>query len=225
MAIAHAKGDPGNDTTIKGTIPEHRFVPFDNNIGQRNISPVRPTLLDILKLLRKHIIWVRNPFKKTVAVRIEVTLPRFLQKLGWKLAIKSAGGGKFELGPREQRKVLFVLTPGKEFDAELLKRSISRQDDEIQIRTLIDGELSGGMSYKLDFKTGKHDDDPGEPDDDDDDPPKDGPKDWPPKLPGNPIRTRRPTMEEILKILRGEQTDGGSRGIRTMRLEIDFDDS
>lgn len=41
MAIAHATGDPGNDTTIQGTIPEHRFVPFDNNIGQRNVSPVR----------------------------------------------------------------------------------------------------------------------------------------------------------------------------------------
>ena len=227
MAISHADGDPGNDTTIQGTIPEHRFVPFDNNIGQRNISPVRPTLLDILKLLGKHWIWIRNPFKKSVKVQVQVTLPKFLQKLGWKLAIKSAGAGKFELGPREQRKVLFVLTPGKAFDTDLLKQSISRKDDEIQIRTLIDGEVSGGMSYKLDFGAGKHDDDPGEPDDDPKDDPKDGPedgpKDWPPKWPDRPIRTGKPTMEEILKILRGDDSDGG-RGIKTMRLEIDFND-
>lgn len=229
MAIAHATGDPGNDTTIQGTIPEHRFVPFDNNIGQRNVSPVRPTILDIIKLFRKHIIWIRNPFKKSVAVRVEVTLPKFLQKLGWRIAIRSAGGAKFELGPREKRKVMLVLTRGKDFDADLLRQSIDRKDDEIQIRTLLDGELSGGMTYKLDFRMDK-DDDPGEPDDDDD-PPKDGPKDgppngpkdWPPKYPDLPVRTRRPTMEEILRILRGEETGGSGRGIRTMRLEIDFD--
>ncbi|MCU0903213.1 MAG: hypothetical protein MUE83_04990 [Tabrizicola sp.] len=222
MAISHADGDPGNDTTIQGTIPEHRFVPFDNNIGQRNITPVRPTLLDILKLFRKHFIWVRNPYKRSVKVKIEISLPKFLQKLGWKLAIKSAGGGKFELGPRENRKLLFVLTPGKEFDPDILKRSITRGDDEIQIRSLIDGEVSGGMSYKLTFAKDQHeDDDPGEPDDDGDD---DGPKDWPPKLPDRPIRTRKPTMEEILRILRGEGGEDGARGIKTMRLEIDFDD-
>lgn len=224
MAISHADGDPGNDTTIQGTIPEHRFVPFDNNIGQRNITPVKPTLRDILKLLGKHWIWIRNPYKRSVKVQVQVTLPKFLQKLGWKLVIKSAGRGKFELGPREQRKVLFVLTPGKEFDADLLKQSLSRKDDEIRIQTLIDGEVSGGMSYKLDFGTGKHDDDPGEPDDDPKDDPEDGPKDWPPKWPDRPIRTRKPTMEEILKILRGEDGDTGSRGIKSMRLEIDFTD-
>lgn len=226
MAIAHATGDPGNDTTIQGTIPEHRFVPFDNNIGQRNISPVRPTILDIIKLFRKHLIWIRNPFRKPVVAKVEVTLPRFLQKLGWRIAIRSAGGAKFELGPRESRKVMLVLTRGKDFDADLLRQSIDRKDDEIRISTLLDGELSGGMTYKLDFRMAR-DDDPGEPDDDDDDPPKDGPpngpQDWPPKLPDRPVRTRRPTMEEILKILRGEEIDGGTRGIRTMRLEIDFD--
>ncbi|NHB75990.1 hypothetical protein [Rhodobacter calidifons] len=221
MAIAHATGDPGNDTTIQGTIPEHRFVPFDNNIGQRNVSPVRPTLFDIIRLFRRHVIWIRNPFKKPVAVRVEVTLPKFLQKLGWRLAIRSAGGAKFELGPRETRKVMLVLTPGKDFDADQLRQSIDRKDDEIQIRTLLDGELSGGMTYKLDFRMDK-DDDPGEPDDED--PPKDGPKDWPPKFPDRPVRTRKPTIEEILRILRGEAAEGGSRGIRTMRLEIDFDD-
>ncbi|KAF0116634.1 MAG: hypothetical protein FD150_336 [Rhodobacteraceae bacterium] len=224
MAISHADGDPGNDTTIQGTIPEHRFVPFDNNIGQRNITPVRPTILDILKLFGKHLIWIRNPYKRPVKVVIEVSLPKFLQKLGWKLAISSAGGGKFELGPRATQKLTFRLTRGKDFDADLLKQSITKGDDEIQIRSLIDGEVSGGMSYKFTIaKDHREDDDPGEPDDDD--PPKDGPQDWPPKLPDRPVRTRKPTMEEILKILRGDDGEAGVRGVKTMRLEIDFDDS
>lgn len=116
-----------------------------------------------------------------------------------------------------------VLTRGKDFDADLLKQSIDRKDDEIRISTLLDCELSGGLTYKLDLRLAR-DDDPGEPDDD---PPQDGPpngpQDWPPKFPDRPVRTRRPTMEEILKILRGEGIDGGTRGIRSMRLEIDFD--
>jgi hypothetical protein len=223
MAISHADDDPGNDTTIQGTIPEHRFVPFDNNIGQRNITPVRPTLLDILKLFGRHLIWVRNPYKRPVKVRIEVALPKFLQKLGWKLAIKSAGAGRFELGPRETRKVLFVLTPGKEFDPDLLKRSIARGDDEIQIRTLIDGEVSGGMSYKLTFaKDQPEDDDPGELDDDD--LPGEDPPDGPPKPSARPGRSRKPTIEDILRMLRGDEGQAGTRGIKTLRLEIDFDD-
>ncbi len=237
MAISHADDDPGNDTTIQGTIPEHRFVPFDNNIGQRNITPVRPTLLDILKLLGKHYIWIRNPFKKPGVVKVEVTLPKFLTKLGWKLAIKSPGGGKFELGPREQRKVLLMLQPGRDLAPDTLQRSITRGDDEIQIRTLVNGEVTGGMTYKLAFGLPKHADDPGDPDDGphddpDDDPdgppddgPSDGPKDWPPKWPDRPVRTRKPTMEEILKILRGDDGESGVRGVKTMRLEIDFDDS
>jgi zinc metalloprotease ZmpB len=219
MAISHADGDPGNDTTIQGTIPEHRFVPFDNNIGQRNITPVRPTLRDILDLLGKHLIWVRNPYKRPVVVRIEVTLPKFLQKLGWKLAIKSAGGGKFELGPRDQRKVLFVLSPGKDIPSDVLKRAITRRDDTIQIRSLIDGEVSGGMSYQLSF--GKDDDDdPGEPDDDT----FGEPHKAPPQTPGRPIRIGKPRIDDILKILRGEGDDPGPRGVRTLRLELDFDD-
>ena len=40
LAIASADGDPGNDTTVANSIPHSRFVPFDNNIGQRNVAPV-----------------------------------------------------------------------------------------------------------------------------------------------------------------------------------------
>ncbi|MDK2775200.1 MAG: hypothetical protein KYX65_09405, partial [Tabrizicola sp.] len=77
------------------------------------------------------------------------------------------------------------------------------------------------------FGKNREDDDPGEPDDDE--PPKDSPqdwppKDWPPRWPDRPIRTRKPTMEEVLRALRGEGDETGMRGVKTMRLELDFDD-
>lgn len=149
LAIAHADGDPGNDTTIRGTIPEHRFVPFDNNIGQRNVTPVPPSLRDLIRLFSNHIIWIRNPFKKFAVVRIELDLPNFMTKLGWKLHIRSEGGAKFELGPREKRQVTVVLEPGREFESAVLNRALQSGDIEIQIRSVIDGEVTGGMSYCL----------------------------------------------------------------------------
>ncbi|HMQ91894.1 MAG TPA: hypothetical protein PKA33_02775 [Amaricoccus sp.] len=211
LAIAHADGDPGNDTTITGTIPEHRLVPFDNNIGQRNVSPVLPTLKDILKLLREHIVWIRNPFRKPVVARLEIELPRFLRNLGWQLHVKSEGGQKFELGPRDRRKVLLVVEPGEDIDAELAKKSIARGDDEIAIRTYLDGELAGGMSYKLTWRV-----------DEETKPGRDPTRDKPQT--DGPVIVRRPTIEEILRILRGGIATGEGRTIRTVRLEFDFDD-
>lgn len=214
LAIAHATGDPGNDTTITGTIPEHRLVPFDNNIGQRNVNPVLPTLKDLLKLLRKHAIWIRNPFRKFVVCTIEIQLPRFLRRLGWSLQIASGGRAKFELGPRERREVVLAIDPGKDFSPEDAKRAIHEHDNVIELRTYLDGELSGGMSYPLAF-----------------DAPDAGGKEQPPKGGGGGRRLPL-TIEEILKVL-GGGGDGGraleaepitGRRIRTVRLEFDLAD-
>lgn len=210
LAIAHATGDAGNDTTIQGTIPEHRFVPFDNNIGQRNVSPVLPTLGDILRLLREHIVWIRNPFRRVVKVNLEVVLPRFLRELGWQMHLKSEGGQRFELGPRDRRKVMLVMEPGKELDPALVKRALAQGDSEIALNTYIDGELVGGMSYRLGYDAG------------DDDKPQEPKPDEP--APDRPVIGRRPTIEEILRILRSGGPVLGDRTVRTVRLEFDLDD-
>lgn len=216
LAIAHADGDPGNDTTITGTIPESRLVPFDNNIGQRNINPVLPYLRYIVKYLRKHVIWVRNPFKHAVVARIEIKLPTFLRRRGWELKVLSAGGRKFELGPRDKREVVLSIEPGQEFDPDVARKAIAKGDDQIVVTTLLDGEVSGGMTYKLSFDKDDRDDKP------DPDKPIDRPIDWPRDW---PVITRRPTIEEILRILRGSVSlplGGGT--IRTVRLEFDLED-
>ncbi len=217
LAIAHADGDPGNDTTITGTIPESRLVPFDNNIGQRNVNPVLPSLRWIVEYLRKHVIWVRNPFRKAKVATIEIELPVFLRRLGWELKVVSAGGRKFELGPRDKREVVLSIEPGRDFDPEMARKAIAKGDGEIVVRTMLDGELSGGMTYKLSFEKDERDDRPGDPDKPYE-PPTDRPRDW-------PVITRRPTIEEILRILRGSVSlPSGGGTVRTIRLEFDLDD-
>lgn len=206
LAIASADGDAGNDTTITGTIPEHRFVPFDNNIGQRNVNPVYPSLKWLVRWFREHLILVRNPFREVKVARIEVELPRFLRKLGWEMKIVSEGGAKFEIGPRERRKVILQIEPGEEIRPEIAKRAMAEGDAEIVVRTLMDGELIGGMSYPLSFEAETGDkpreDEPIKPRDDDD----------------RPVIVRRPTIEEILRILRERQA-------RRIIIELDDDDT
>ncbi len=213
LAIAQANGDPGNDTTITGTIPENRFVPFDNNIGQRNVHPVLPSLKYLIKLLRKHLIWIRNPLKKPVVCRIEIELPRFLRRLGWAMHVVSEGGAKFEMGPRDRREVVLSIEPGQDFSREQAKRAIAEGDHEIKVLTYLDDELSGGMTYPLSFDAQEGED---RREEEEDQPTRDEP--------------RRPlTIEEILRILRGRLPIVSrpilDRRIRTVRLELDmFDD-
>lgn len=230
LAIAHADGDAGNDTTITGPIPEHRLVPFDNNIGQRNVSPVYPSLRDILRYWRRHYIWIRNPFRHVVVVRLEIDLPRFLRARGWKLGVRE-GGMKFELGPRDRREIMLAIDPGEDFEAEVAKKAIARGDSEIALRTYIDDVLVGGMSYRLSFDAGRggkpprDPDRPREPDKPRDDEPRDdNPRDDDEPREDRPVIARRPTIEEILRILRRGGPILGGRPIRTMRLEFDLGD-
>ena len=209
LAIAHADGDVGNDITIKGTIPEDRFVPFDNNIGQRNVSPVLPTFRSLIELFREHRLWLRNPLKQSVVCRIEIQMPKVLSQLGWKLSVVSAGSNKFELGPRERREVMLAISEGQELDNESVRRAIAAGEATIEIRTYLNDNLSGGMSYPLSFEAG-----------DDAEPARDG------KKPIERLPERLSTIEEILRILRGqipfERRSSFDRRIRTIRLEFDM---
>ncbi len=223
LAIAHADGDPGNDTTINGTIAESRLVPNDNNIGQRNVHPVNPSFRLLVEWWREHLIWVRNPFRKSVVCYIDVTLPKFMQKYGWKVRVISEGGQKFEMEGRGRRKIAFQMEPGKEFSDDIVRRAIAEGDHEIRIETYLDGEISGGMTYPLSFDAGKEEDP-----DCKEDPDRGGG--------GKPGRVIKPgnTISDILKVL-GSQ--GGStvsnvqtgvplaeRKINKIRLEFDLDD-
>lgn len=213
LAIAHADGDPGNDTTLTGTIPEGRFVPFDNNIGQRNVSPIAPSLHDLIRFFRVHPFWIRNPLKGPAVCRIEIELPRFLRRLGWGMRITSPGGARFELGPKDRRKVVLEIEPGRNFSVQDVRRAIAINDHEFTVLTYLDDELSGGMSYE--FSLDAHgEDDPNDGDDED-----------------KPVARLPITIEEILKkiletwpipkrpIVGGPLPPGP---IRRVRLELDL---
>jgi len=199
LAIASAAGDPGNDTIITGTMPEHRLVPFDNNIGQRNVHPVLPTLKDILRRFRKHVLWIGNPFREAKMVEIKLELPVFMGERGWKFQVHSEGGARFELGARERRKIELGIEPGEELTPELVREAIAAGAGEIKLTTSLDGELSGGMSYPLSFEA------------DEDEQPE-------PRVeePARPLVIERPTISQLVAILQG-------RDLRRVTIEFEED--
>ena len=194
FAIASATGDQGNDTTVTGTIPEHRFVPFDNNIGQRNVAPVAPDLRGLVQRFKEHPLWIRNPYREVKVATVEITLPAFMRKLGWSLKLGSEAGAKFELGPRERRTVLLAIEPGEELKPDIVRQAIAKGDNVIELRTFLDGELSGGMSYPLSFEVEK---DPG------------GGK------PPRKVVLEKPTVEQIAKAIEHR---------KLLRATLEFDE-
>lgn len=210
LAIASATGDAGNDTTITGSIPEHRLVPFDNNMGQRNVNPVFPSLRDLLKYFREHRIIVRNPLRKDVKYAIQVEMPKFLRKLGWSMKISSPGGATFEMGPRAARKVILNVVQGREFSAEVAKRAIAGGDGTIHVRAFVDGELAGGMSYALSFGSA------GQGMTDVESEPAD--------VESEPERPSAVSIEQILNLVGLKEKGEGKRRVKTIRIEFDLDE-
>lgn len=176
LAIASATGDAANDSTVFSSIPHSRFVPFDNNIGQRNVHPVFvidwKKILDYLKKVPFHVV---NPFKKAVKVELVPILPRELTSQNYWILFNNAGGNKFELGPGESKKAVFSLVkqqripsrrpwepipvrpkPGIVPLEETLETGdpIGKEDSlsrpiKFRIVTLINGQNMGGMTYLL----------------------------------------------------------------------------
>ena len=212
LAIARADDDAGNDTTIAGTMPEHRFVPFDNNIGQRNVHPVLPNSKNLIKFLCEHPIWVRNPLRNAVVCRIVIELPHFLKCRGWGMRVVSEGGAKFELGPRDRRRVVLSIQSGDEFSTEVANHAIDMGDHEIKVLTYLDDELFGGMTYPMSFDAeldnGENPDEPSER--------------------RKEEMTGPLTIEEIVEIFRDQlpRVSGRvfDRRIRTIRFELELGD-
>ena len=201
LAIVSASGDPGNDLTIAGTIAEHRFVPFDNNIGQRNVSPVLPERDWLVRWFGEHVLVVRNPFREVKLAEIEILLPKFMRKLGWRMHVRSAGGSMFELGPRERREIVLEIEPGGDLTPGQVEQAIASGDGEIVLSTLLDGELSGGMTYPLSMDVER------------DDPPAPLPS-HDEEVADDSMIIEHPTLEQIRHIIEGRDVS---------RLIVEFD--
>lgn len=184
LAIASAGADdPGNDTTVFGSIPHSRFVPFDNNIGQRNVHPV--LVIDwkkIMEYVKKLPFQVVNPFKKVVKVELLPIMPKLLTDEKYWVFFNNPGGNKFELAPYETRKVVYSIVrqpripsrrpweplpirpkpgipkPEDMFDDDgpnSPEEFLSGRPIKFRIVTLIDGQNMGGMTYILEPQEGR----------------------------------------------------------------------
>jgi len=155
LMIASADGDLANTDVstglpcATGPTPHWRLVPFDNNIGQRNVAPVAGGggLAGLVASFNNRSFTARNPFDSLARITLETVLPAFLSQRGWSVRFLNAGGGVFSLPGRGDRTVVFTLVPGAEFGAPEVPAG---SGGFIEIRTRIDGLLVGGMTYQVD---------------------------------------------------------------------------
>lgn len=142
--------DPSNiDGRITGSIPEWRVVPNDNNIAQRNVSPVSgASHLNLVASMANLPFWARNPNNRESKITLDVQLPKFLIERGWKLEFSNAGGSSFSLQPRAEKKIEMKMIAGKEFTIQDVLNA--KEDNMIYIYANADGNLIGGMSYSID---------------------------------------------------------------------------
>jgi len=134
-----------------GPTPEWRLVPFDNNLAQRNVTPV-PGAGGIRGLLSAFVnrrFLVRNPLENQTRMEIKAEIPSFLARLGWKVLLeRREGDTAFGLASGGSREVVVALQSGDDFTREQLLAV----EGGVAIRILVhgDGMLMGGMTYVLD---------------------------------------------------------------------------
>jgi hypothetical protein len=151
LMVVSADGDPSNvDTFTMGeVIPEWRLVPNDNNIGQRNVSPVpggggREGLLQGLDEVS---LWVGNPNPRRALMTLHVELPEVLASAGWRLRFEGIEDERFVLRPGARRKVVMKLEAGEDFTKDAVAAA---GICDIQVAVRADDNLLGGMTYRLD---------------------------------------------------------------------------
>lgn len=177
LAVASATGDAPNTTTIHGSIPHARLVPFDNNIGQRNVCVVLAEKWEsVLKELRKQKFVVANPFPRAAEVEILPLVPKAMRKEIGDVVFANAGGQKFKLGPLAKQDVIFsarkpvgpIIERSLPIDSPIRVRpglpipfGLLDTDGEgnaeldetaatsLRLVTLVDGQNMGGMTYLL----------------------------------------------------------------------------
>jgi hypothetical protein len=141
-----AKGDAGNvDGHVVGPIPEWRLVPHDNNIGQRNVHPV-DNELNLVNWERLPF-WIRNNGKLPVLLGVDIKLPAWLAKLGWKFDLPQITKERVSLkAGSKPLQVAIAMTKGKPFDKTVL---MNERDHDIVLTVLHDKMPVGGMTFRI----------------------------------------------------------------------------
>jgi hypothetical protein len=134
-----------------GPTPEWRLVPFDNNIAQRNVTPVPGGggVRGLLSAFLNRQFLVRNPLEQQARIEVKAELSPFLKERGWAVLLDQRETiSAFGLAPGNAREVTIKLRPGQEFTREQL----SQAGGGVYIRAIAyaDGLAIGGMTYQLD---------------------------------------------------------------------------
>ena len=152
FAIVSAKGDASNVSHFSPgeTIPEWRLVPHDNNIGQRNMTPIAfKDAKEWMAAIAKLRFTLKNPQRRAAKMSLDVALPRVLVKRGWKLELEANSEPikrSLKLGPGKTAQISMRLIAGEPFTpAEAAKW----RDAAIRIAGYADGILIGGMTYTM----------------------------------------------------------------------------
>jgi hypothetical protein len=125
-------------------------VPFDNNIGQRNIVPIAAGggLRGLLSSFLGRKFTVRNPLDGQARIEIKSELPGFLKERGWGVLLDQRETTvTFALGPGAARDVALELKPGREFRPEEVRQA---RGGQIRLTVVANGDVIGGMTYDLD---------------------------------------------------------------------------
>ncbi|HWX85821.1 MAG TPA: hypothetical protein VNZ48_19650 [Xanthobacteraceae bacterium] len=155
LMIATADGDLANSDPstglpcATGPTPHWRLVPFDNNIGQRNVAPVAGGggFRGLVASFNKRGFIARNPLNREAHIALEAVLPPFLARRDWSVRFLNASDNVVSVPPRGSRSVEFTLVPGADFKPSDVPTD---RGNLIEIHTRIDGLLIGGMSYQVD---------------------------------------------------------------------------
>jgi hypothetical protein len=133
--------------TATDSMEEWRLVPNDNNIGQRNVSPIASaTSMRLRAEFERQGFHIKNPFRKRARITLGAVLPAFLARRDWRIAFTNPGADSFTLEPSGDREVLMRMLPGRDFTADDMDEA---KDPVIRVEARADGILVGGMSYPL----------------------------------------------------------------------------
>jgi hypothetical protein len=147
--VVSASGDPSNVSNLSAgeSIPEWRLVPHDNNIGQRNVTPVPfGNLEEWIKSIAELRFTLKNPLRVPAKMILKPTLPKTLTSRGWKLEFTNKGAGKPKLAAGKRIPISMKLVPGKPFTAADLMRE---KNPVIRIEAYANGIIIGGMTYEV----------------------------------------------------------------------------
>ncbi|WP_409188745.1 hypothetical protein [Bradyrhizobium sp. RDM4] len=149
LMVVSTPDDPSNveNFTANDSMEEWRLVPNDNNIGQRNVSPVvGATRQRLERVFDRNCFQIRNPFRKRARITLRPVLPEFLTQRDWRIAFTNPGTDAFTLEPGSSREIRMRILPGRAFKADEVREA---EDPIIRIEARADGILVGGMSYLL----------------------------------------------------------------------------